>query len=357
MPEKGDQEKTEKPTSKRIQEARKKGQVAKSPEVSSALILIGSLGVLVFAGAWMFWKLAEFMHGVFGNLGTINIQGDSATAFLLEVFEQIFILIMPLMGVLLIVGIGANLMQVGFLFTLEPFAPKLSKFNPISGMKNLVSLKSMVELLKSMLKILLIGAIAYAVLMGEIEMLPSLMAMSVGQILSFIGIASLKILLYVALAMLAMAVLDFVYQKWQYTKDLMMTKQEVKDEWKQSEGDPRIKGKIRQAQKEMAMRRMMQAVPDADVIITNPTHLAIALKYNAEEMVAPQVVAKGAAFVAERIKEIAQENGVPTVENKPLAQVLYKSCEIGESIPDTLYRAVAEILAYVYRLRRMGNLS
>jgi len=357
MPQKGDQEKTEKPTSKRLEEARKKGQVAKSPEVSSALILIGSLGVLVFGGAWMFWRLAEFMHGVFGNLGTIAVEGASATAFLLEIFEQIFVLLMPLMGVLLIVGIGANLMQVGFLFTLEPFTPKLSKFNPISGMKNLVSLKSTVELLKSMLKILFIGAIAYAVLMGEMEMLPSLMAMSVGQILSFIGTASLKILLYVAVAMLAMSVLDFVYQKWQYTKDLMMSKQEVKDEWKQTEGDPRIKGKIRQAQREMAMRRMMQAVPDADVIITNPTHLAIALKYNAEEMVAPQVAAKGAALIAERIKEIARENGVPTVENKPLAQVLYKSCEIGETIPDTLYRAVAEILAYVYKLRRMGNSS
>jgi flagellar biosynthesis protein FlhB len=355
MPQKGDQEKTEKPTSKRLQEARKKGQVTKSPEVSSALILIGSLGVLAFGGAWMFWTLTKFMHGIFGNLGTIHIQGDSATTFLLEIFEQVFILIIPLMGILLIVGIGANLIQVGFLFTLEPFVPKLSKFNPISGMKNLISLKSLVELLKSMLKILLIGGIAYAVIMGEIEMLPSLMAMSVGQILSFIGTASLKILLYVALAMVIMAVLDFIYQKWQYTKDLMMTKQEIKDEWKQAEGDPRIKGKIRQAQKEMAMRRMMQAVPDADVIITNPTHLAIALKYNAEEMVAPQVVAKGAAFVAERIKEIGLENGVPTVENKPLAQVLYKTCEIGETIPDSLYRAVAEILAYVYRLRRMGN--
>jgi flagellar biosynthetic protein FlhB len=355
MPQKGDQERTEKPTPKRLQDARKKGQVAKSPEVATALILIASLGVLAVAGAWMFWTLAKFMHGVFVNLSSIHIQGDSATAFILEVFEQVFILIMPLMGILLIVGIGANVMQVGFLFTMEPFVPKLSKFDPITGMKNLVSLKSMVELLKSLLKILLIGGIAYAVLMGEMEMLPSLMAMSVGQILSFIGSASLKIVFYVALGMLVMAVLDFVYQKWQFTKDLMMSKQEVKDEWKQSEGDPRIKGKIRQAQKEMAMRRMMQAVPDADVIITNPTHLAIALRYKAEEMIAPQVVAKGAAFVAEKVKEIGQEHGVAIVENKPLAQVLYKTCEIGETIPDTLYRAVAEILAYVYRLRKMRN--
>jgi flagellar biosynthetic protein FlhB len=356
MPQKNDQEKTEKPTPKKLQKARKEGQVAKSSEVTSALILIGSLGVLLFGGAWMFWALARFMHGVFGNLGTLHIMGDSASAFLLEVFEQVLIIIMPLMMVLLIVGVGANLMQVGFLFTLKPFVPNFSKFNPISGMKNFVSLRSLIELVKSLLKILLISGIAYSVLIGEMEILPSLMGMSVGHILSFIGIASLKILFYVALGMLAMAVLDFVYQKWQFTKDLMMTKQEVKDEFKQSEGDPKVKGKIRQAQKEMAMRRMMQAVPDADVIITNPTHLAIALDYKAEEMVAPRVVAKGASFIAERIKEIARENEVPIVENKPLAQVLYKTCEIGDTIPDALYRAVAEILAYVYRMRQTGSI-
>jgi flagellar biosynthesis protein FlhB len=355
MAKKGDQERTEKPTAKRLQDARNKGQVAKSPEVASALILIGSLGVLAVAGSWMFWTLARFMLGVFRNLGTIHIYGDSAAAFLLEVFEQIFIILMPLMGILLVIGIGANLIQVGFLFTLKPFVPELSKVNPITGIKKLVSLKSLAELLKSLLKILLIGGIAYAVLRGEIEILPSLMAMSVGQIVAFIGVASLKIIFYVALGMLVMAILDFIYQKWQYTKDLMMSKQEVKDEWKQTEGDPRIKGKIRQAQKEMAMRRMMQAVPEADVIITNPTHLAIALRYKADEMIAPQVVAKGAALVAERIKEVGRNHDVPIVENKPLAQVLYKTCEIGNIIPDTLYRAVAEILAYVYRLRKMRN--
>ncbi|MFO7985588.1 MAG: flagellar biosynthesis protein FlhB [Desulfatiglandaceae bacterium] len=356
MPEKNDQEKTEQPTSKKLSDARKKGQVAKSQEVASALILMGSLGVLLFAGAWMFWTLTKFMHGIFGNLGTLHVEGDSASAFLLTIFEQVLILIMPLMMVLLIVGIGANLIQVGFMFTGEPLIPKFSKFNPISGMKKLFSLKSLVELVKSLLKILLISGISYAVLMGEIDKIPSLIQMSVGQILVFMGTASLKIIFYVALGMLAMAVLDFIYQKWQFTKDMMMTKQEVKDERKQSEGDPQVKGKIKKAQKEMAMRRMMQAVPDADVIITNPTSLAVVLKYNAQEMVAPQVVAKGASFVADRIKAVGRENGVPIVENKPLAQVLYKTCEIDDTIPDSLYRAVAEILAYVYRLRQTGNI-
>lgn len=357
MPEKGDQEKTEKPTGKRLADARKKGQVAKSPEVSTAFILLGSLGVLLFAGSRMFWALTEFMQGVFGNLGTLHIQGDSARAFLLEVFEQVLVILMPLMVVLLILGVGANLMQVGFLFTLKPLTPKLSKFNPITGMKKVVSLRSLVDLLKSVFKILFIGGIAYLVLRGEMEAIPSLIEMSVKQILSFICIASLKILFYASLGMLVLAAIDFSYQKWQHTKDLMMTKQEVKDEAKQSEGDPQVKSKIRQAQREMAMRRMMQAVPEADVIITNPTSLAIALKYDAKEMVAPQIVAKGAGFVAERIKEIAKENEVPIVEDKPLAQVLYKTSEIGDFIPDTLYRAVAEILGYVYRLRQISNMG
>lgn len=355
MPQKDDQERTEKPTPKKLQEAREKGQVAKSQEVGSALILIGSLGVMVFAGGWMFWSIMKFMHGVFSNLGTLYVEGDSASAFLLEIFQQIFILLTPLIAVLLIVGIGANLMQVGFLFTGEPFIPKFSKFNPISGMKNFVSLKALVELAKSLVKILLISGISYAVLMGEMEKLPSLIQMSVGQILVFIGTASLKILLYSALGMLGMAVLDFIYQKWQFTKDMMMTKQEVKDEWKQSEGDPQVKSKIKKAQREMAMRRMMQAVPDADVIITNPTTLAVAIKYDSQEMIAPKVVAKGAAFLADRIKEIARKNDVPVVENKPLAQVLYKTCDIDATIPDSLYRAVAEVLAYVYRLRQAGR--
>lgn len=353
----GKEEKTEKPTGKKLGEARKKGQVAKSPELSSAFILLGSLGVLLFAGPWMFWALNEFMQGVFGNLGTLRIEGDSARAFLLEIFEQVLVILMPLMVVLMIVGVGANLMQVGFLFTLEPFTPKLSKFNPIKGMKKFVSLRALVDLLKSVVKILFIGGVAYSVMMGEIDIIPSLIEMSVGQILSFICIASLKIFFYVSLAMLVLAVIDFTYQKWQHKKELMMTKQEVKDERKQSEGDPQVKSKIRQAQREMAMRRMMQAVPEADVIITNPTSLAIALKYDAKEMVAPQIVAKGAGFVAERIKEIAKENDVPIVEDKPLAQVLYKAGEIGDSIPDSLYRAIAEILAYVYRLRQINDIG
>jgi flagellar biosynthesis protein FlhB len=353
--EKGDQERTEKPTGKKLGKAREEGQVAKSQEISTTFILFGALGVFLFAGPSMFWALSDFMHGIFQNLGTLHLEGISARAFLFEALQQVGLIIMPLLLVVLILGIAANLLQVGFLFTLKPFTPKLSKFNPVTGMKKFVSLKALVELLKSLFKVSFIGGISWLVLRGELDAIPSLIEMSVGQILTYMGTVSLKMLFYVGLGMLVLAAIDFTYQRWQHTKDLMMSKQEVKDEAKQAEGDPQIKGKIRQAQREMAMRRMMESVPDADVVITNPTTLAIAVKYDAEQMLAPQVVAKGAKLMAERIKDIARENDVPIVENKPLAQVLFKSMEIGDLVPPDLYKAVAEVLAYVYKLRGKKN--
>ena len=355
MAEKGDQEKTEKPTGKKLSKAREEGQVPKSPEISSAFILLGALGVFLFAGPWMFWAISDFMHGIFQNLGTLRIEGISARAFLLEVLQSVGLIIMPLLAVLLVLGVAANLLQVGFLFTLKPFTPKLSKLNPITGMKKFVSLKSLVELLKSLVKVVFIGGISWLVLRGELDTIPSLIEMSVGQILTYIGTVALKMIFYVGFGILVLAAIDFSYQRWQHTKDLMMSKQEVKDEAKQSEGDPQVKGRIRKAQREMAMKRMMKSVPDADVIITNPTTLAIAIKYNAEEMFAPQVVAKGAKLIAERIKDIARENDVPIVENKPLAQILFKSTEIDDFVPPDLYKAVAEVLAYVYKLGKMRN--
>ncbi|MCD6293581.1 MAG: flagellar biosynthesis protein FlhB [Deltaproteobacteria bacterium] len=355
MAEKGDQERTEKPTGKKLSKAREEGQVAKSQEISTAFILFGALGVFLFAGPWMFWALSDFMHGIFQNLGTLHMEGISARAFLFEVLQQVGLILMPLLLVLLILGIAANLLQVGFLFTLKPFTPKLSKFNPITGMKKFVSLKALVELLKSLFKVSFIGGISWLVLRGELDAIPSLMEMSVGQILTYMGTVSLKMFFYVGLGMLVLAAIDFTYQRWQHTKDLMMSKQEVKDEAKQAEGDPQIKGKIRQAQREMAMRRMMESVPDADVIITNPTTLAIAVKYDAKQMFAPQVVAKGAKLMAERIKDIARDNDVPIVENKPLARTLFKSMEVGDLVPPDLYKAVAEVLAYVYKLKGQRN--
>jgi len=210
-----------------------------------------------------------------------------------------------------------------------------------------------VELGKSIMKLLIIGGISYGLIKAEMKGFPPLMQQGVGEIFLFIAQVAFKILFFVCLALIILALLDYIYQRWQFEQSIKMTKQEVKDEHKQVEGDPKVKSRIRKAQLEMAARRMMEAVPEADVVITNPVHLAVALKFEASEMVAPTVIAKGAGHIAERIKEIASEHQVPIVEDKPLAQTLFKMVEIGEFIPAELYRAVAEILAYVYRLKGM----
>lgn len=354
MPETRGQERTEKATPKRRDQARKKGQVAQSREVSSVLILMTALGFFYFAGSWMFWNLSEFIGGVYQNLDTLRLNtAADVSAFSVDIFKKLFSILIPFFLPILIAAALANIGQIGFEIHGEPLRPKLTKLNPIAGVKKLFGLRSLVEAAKSIIKILIIAGIAYGLIKGEMERFPPLMQLSVGEILIFIAQTAFKILFVVCLALIILAFFDFLYQRWQYEKNLKMTKQEVKDEHKQTEGDPKIKGRIRKAQLEMAQRRMMEAVPEADVVITNPIHLAVALKFEASEMLAPTVIAKGSGHVAERIKEIARSHQVPIVEDKPLAQTLFKMVEIGEFIPVELYRAVAEILAYVYRIKGM----
>jgi len=353
MPEDTDQEKTEKPTPRRLEKARKEGNVPKSAEVPSVLILLTSLGVFLFSGSWMFWNLSRFMGGVLGNAGTLHLDSASLVPFLNEVFKFILILLMPLVFGILVAGFFGNIIQFGFLFSSKPFTPKLSKFSLIGGMKKLFSLKAVIEIPKSLFKFVFIGGIAFLLFRNELENFPGLMQFGVYEILTFIGKTSLIICFYVCLALIVLSIADFAYQKWQHEKNLKMTKQEIKDEAKQSEGDPKVKGKIRQIQLEIARHRMMDMVPEADVVITNPTHLAIALKYDQEKMAAPQVIAKGANYIAQKIKQIAVQNNIPVLEHKTLAQALFKAVELGDFIPVSLYKAVAEVLAYVYRLK--GN--
>ena len=354
MPENTGQERTEKATPKRKQEARKKGQVAQSKEVSSVMILMVSTTFFYFAGSWMFWNLSEFITGVYQNIDILRFTDVAeASAFSVEIIYKLLSVLLPFLLPIAIAGFLANIFQVGFQINSEAMTPKFSKLNPISGVKRFISLKSLVELGKSIIKILFIGSIAYVLVKNDMKAFPALIHQEVGQTLIFISRGSLKISFFVCLAMLVLAVLDFIYQRWQHEKDLKMTKQEVKDEQRQTYGDPKIKARIRGVQTEMARRRMMDAVPEADVVITNPTHLAIALRFDAQEMIAPRVLAKGAGFVALRIREIAEENQIPIVEEKSLAQVLYKIVGIGDYIPAELYRAVAEVLAYVYRLKGM----
>jgi flagellar biosynthetic protein FlhB len=354
MPESGGQERTEKATAKRREEARRKGQVAQSREIPSVLILITAMGVFYFAGSWMFWNITEVIGGVFERLDTLRLEAISdASAFSTEIFKRTFLILISFFVPVLIAGMAGNIGQIGLEFHGEPLRPKLKKLNPISGMKKFVSIKALVELVKSLFKVVVIGAIAYGVIKTEIVKFPGLMQQEVGDILIFIGKLAFKVFFFVCLALIILAVLDYIYQRWQHEQDLKMTKQQVKDERKQQEGDPRVKSRIRKVQMEMAARRMMEAVPEADVVITNPIHLAVALQFDAAKMVAPVVIAKGAGHLAERIKEIARNHQVPIIEDKPLAQALHKMVEIGEYIPVELYRTVAEVLAYVYRLKGM----
>ncbi len=346
-----DGERTESATPKRREEARKKGQVAQSKEVVSVFVLFSSLGVMFFLGSDIFSRLMGLMQEMIQKMGTLAVDQTSAPALLAEILWQMATILLPFMLTIAAAGVTANLVQFGFIFTGETIVPKVSRLNPINGIKKMVSLRSLVDLTKAIFKVVVLGGIGFLMIRAVVKTIPSLMQMECPDILLFVSSTSFKICFYTCLALILMAGLDYGFQRWQHEKDLKMTKQEIKDEAKQREGDPLVKARIRSVQREMAQRRMMEEIPKADVIITNPTHLAIALRYNADEMMAPQVVAKGAGFVAERIKKVAREISIPIIENKSLAQTLYRTVEIGDFIPVNLYRAVAELLAYVYRLK------
>ena len=351
MSSENNQEKTEKATPKRREESRKKGQVAMSKEVPSVAILLFSLGAFFFSGYWMFANITDFMKTILDNVGTTTFNSSSIYRVMIESAGHFFLLLSPLMISVLIAGIAGNILQTGFLFSTQAVSPKFSKLNPVKGIKKIISLKALVELIKSLLKISTVGFIAFIMVKKEISTIPLLIQMSVVDILAFIGKVSFKICFYTCVALIILSILDYLFQRWQHEKDLMMTKQEIKEELKQKDGDPAVKSRIRKAQIDMAQSRMMDAVPQADVIITNPTRLAIALKFVPDEMAAPKVIAKGAGYIAEKIRNVARENNIPIVEEKPLARILYKTIKIDEFISPDLYKAVAEILAYVYKLR------
>ena len=346
------QEKTEKATPKRREESHKKGQVARSREIPSAFLLLGALGVFFWSGSWMLGQLVDIMRAIFQNLGTIAIEdAGTAAGLLFEVFKLLMVTLAPLLLTMLVIGLATNVLQVGFLVSAESLAPQFSRLDPIKGIKKIFTLRSFVELIKSLLKIIFVGVIGYLLVRSELANVPPLVHVAVGDILAYIAGVSFKICFCFCLGLILLAALDYGYQRWQYEQDMQMTKQEVKEENKQREGDPQVKAKIRAIQMEMSRQRMMADIPAATVVVTNPTHLAIALTFEADRMAAPKVVAKGAGFVAARIREIARQHYVPLVENKPLARALYKTTEIGHFIPIDLYHAVAEILAYVYRLQ------
>lgn len=342
-------EKTEEPTAKKRGDARKKGQVAKSQELNAGFVLLAGFLGLRILWEYIYGNIAGYTVHVFSNLGQ-----STTTEAISEIFLGIMILLgktaLPIMLGIMIFAVAINLYQVGFMITTEPIGFNLGKLNPINGFGRIFSKRSIVELFKSIFKIFVIGFFLYLFLKDEVPFMPYFIYYDLTHSLTEMADKIFAMAFQVIAVILVLAVVDYAYQKWQTTQDLMMTKQEVKDEYKQSEGDPQIKGKIKQKQRQMAMQRMMKEVPKADVIVTNPTHLAVALMYQAG-MVAPVVLAKGQDLVAERIKSIARENRITIVENKPLARALYESVEVGGSVPHELYQAVAELLAYVYKLK------
>ncbi len=346
-------EKTEPATPKKRREARKNGQVLKSQEVNTAVILIVMFFALQIMGLDIIKRLAAFIT-MFLSPETMTkpLSAVDVPPLFMDVIYEFTMTILPLLLVAMFIGVLINILQVGFLFTTKPLRPKLSKLNPLGGLKNIFfSLNSLFELAKSIVKVTILAAIIYGEYVRNMTFFTQMMRLDIITSAKKIFEMIFSLAFQVGLAFAVMAAFDYLYQRWKYEKDLKMSKQEVKDEWKQAEGNPEIKGKIKQKQREMSMMRMMQAVPQADVVITNPTEYAVALEYDDSGPRAPKVIAKGKDFVAARIKEIAREAGVEIVENKPVAQALYVYCEVGDEIPADMYQAIAEILAYVYRLK------
>lgn len=348
------EQRTEEATEKRRREAREKGRFAQSRELTSVFVLMGSLFTFYFFGAYTVNKLSLFMKEIFIESASFGITGTNAYSFMFRIMKESAVIMAPLMAVILIAGITANIIQAGgIIFSLDPITPNFSKIDPLKGFGRIFSKQSLAELFKSLFKIGIVGYIAYITVKGEFDHIPPLMDMENGQILLYISQISFKIIFRTFLVLIILAAIDYGFQKWTFEESIKMTKQEIKDERKETEGDPRTKARIRSIQLQVARKRMMAAVPKADVVITNPTHLAIAIRYEREKMMAPEVIAKGAGFIAEKIKDIARKSGIPIVEDRPVARMLYKTVDIGGAIPATLYKAVAEILAYVYRLK--GN--
>lgn len=348
------EERTEAPTGKRRDEARKKGQVARSQEVGSAVIVLSGFLMLYFYGVKIYTSIADYMTWIFSPdvFGHYIPNENNVGYFFLSMFYLVARIMAPILLTLLVVGVYFNILQVGLKVSGSPLTPNLNKINPLSGLKRIFSLRSIQELVKSIIKITVIGYVGFSHVRGVMHLMIKLHDIPLRAGLAFMGISIFKLVMKLSLILIILAILDWIYQKWDFEKGLRMTKQEVKDEMKQREGDPLVRSRIRQKQREIAFQRMMAEVPKADVIITNPVHIAVALSYVAEDMHAPKVVAKGAGVIADRIKEVAKENAVPIIEDKPLAQQLFKLTDVGDYVPPNLFKAVAEILAYVYRLGR-----
>lgn len=348
------QDKTEQPTPKKLQDARKKGQVAKSRDLSSAIVLMAIVGALYLSTKSAAGSLERYLLWYFSNCLSFGVTDKHLPWVLLDSLYAIAVIFLPLFVIAIVLAVVGNVMQAGFLLAPEAIKPKLDRLNPIEGFKKIFSLTSLFELAKTILKVIVVGVVSYLVAIKYVPQMlmifyknPAQEMLEILDIIIVVGAAG-------GGAYLLLAVADFYYQRFDFNKRMRMSKQEVKDEHKQSEGDPQIKGWLRRRQREIAMNRIRQEVPRATVVVTNPIHYAVALKYEEGVNSAPVLVAKGAGDIALKLREIAGKSGVPVIENPPLARTIFQQVDIGGEIPAELYQSVAEVLAMVFRLKKTG---
>ncbi|MGK7346780.1 MAG: flagellar biosynthesis protein FlhB [Candidatus Nitrospinota bacterium M3_3B_026] len=352
MAEEDKDSKTEEPTEKRLDDTRKKGRTAKSLEVNTVFILTSALFFFTFFWTDFLESILSLWREYFSAAGEYEVTPDTLHHLLNMTIREMFFILAPILFTVAVAGVISNVWQNdGWIFSWDPITPKFNKLNPLTGWKKFLGLEGLNNLVKSLAKLGLVAVAVYYSLFEEWKRVPVLMELPVEQTLQMLGDETFWLMIKVLLALLLIAIADFAYQKYRHHESMKMSKQEVRDERKEREGDPIVKSRIRQKQFEIFRTRMMAGVPEAEVIITNPTHLSVALRYDREKDAAPVLVAKGAGHMALKIREIAKEHDIPIMEDKPLAQTLFKNVEVGEMIPESLYKAVAEILAYVYRLK------
>ena len=353
MAEQQGQEKTEAPTEKKRRESREEGQVAFSKELSSAALLAGIVLTLVATSPFILDSFRELMTNIFRQMASADeLSVNSIYTLSGEIITTMLPAFTPFLTVIVLVAIFAAVVQVGIQITFKAIVPKFSKLSPLTGIKRLFSSQSLADFLKSMAKLIIVGFVGYLTYMDKISELNGLSVSTPEAILKYNFTVVAEVAGKIVLALVAIAIFDYFYQRWHQEQQMMMTKQEVKEETKQTEGDPQLKARIRQIQREMSNARMMQEVPKADALIVNPTHFSVAVLYDRDIMAAPEVTAKGVDHMALRMRTIARENNVPILERPELARDLYANVEIGEDIPERFYKAIAEILAFVYRLRK-----
>lgn len=354
MAEQGFQEKTEKATPRQREKSREEGRVAKSVDLNAAVMTCLGFGSLLAVGPYMADQLKLMVRHMLSHAPAIAAEDPTFVKIFGDSLLRFFTLMAPMFVLLVVFGVLVNIVQVGFKITPKAIKPKFEKLDVLKGLKQKLSVRTLVIAVRDTIKLFIVGFVAYKALESEFEGFFLLPEMDIVQLAATMANTAIWVGLKIGAAMLFIAVMDYAYQRYEFEKSIKMSKQDIRDEYKTTDGNPQIKARVRQIQREMSRARMMDEVPKADVVVTNPTQIAVALKYDRGTMDAPLVLAKGERLIAQKIKELAREHDIPVVEDKPLARTLFKLCDVGQVVPDTLYRAVAELLAYVYRLKGKG---